>query len=52
MAGDDVTQFYVCKIQNLEDDSFGEGALQSSELLQAQISKKKLLPETGLIGPV
>jgi hypothetical protein len=51
MAGD-VTQFYVCKIENLEDDSFGERAFQSSELLQDQISKRKLLPETGLTGSV
>jgi hypothetical protein len=49
---DDVTQVCVHKLQKLEDDYFGKRALQSGKLLRAQTPKRKLLPETGLIGPV
>jgi hypothetical protein len=43
-------QFCVRKLQKLED--FGEWAPRSSELLRAQTSERKLLPETVLIGPI
>jgi hypothetical protein len=36
----------------LEDGYSGKRALRSSELPRAQTSKKKLFPETCLIGPV
>jgi hypothetical protein len=49
---DGVTQVCVHTVQKLEDDCSGKRALRSSELLRAQTSKRKLLPETDLMGPV
>jgi hypothetical protein len=50
---DEVTQFSVHQLQTLfEDDYFGKRALGTGKLLRAQTSKRKLLPETCLIGLV
>jgi hypothetical protein len=46
-----MTHVCVHKLQKLEDH-YGKRALRSSELLRAQTSKRKLLPKSGLIGPV
>jgi hypothetical protein len=49
---DGVTHVCVHKPQRLEHEYSGKRALRSGEFLRDQTSKRKLLLETSLIGPV
>jgi hypothetical protein len=45
-------RFASTYLRKWKTTNFGEWSLRSSELFRAHTPKRKLLPETGLIGPV